>query len=250
MMVSRRFYRALRRINPGPLARVAIVGGFLLHAAAIGLMSVRVGSIVDAKTPKPFVSWVDLAAEATDPALRVQALLFDSEPLFMPTRWNFAGNYDDVASLEKASEMFRPFPPRITLDNAPLPPRPLPGDTDPWQLRSSLADSEIGAMRLFGRTGLRRDGFSARLFAVEARDTLTGRSLRVEVESEARGGIGGLWRPAVFSLQYGLDGPIGEPLIVESSGVPDLDMLFAEYLGGLDFYRRLQPGYYTITVGP
>ena len=67
-----------------------------------------------ANLPSSFdVRWIESGLEETEDSLADSALLFDAEPLFLPTEWNSASDVTSIARLRDATELFPPFSSRV-----------------------------------------------------------------------------------------------------------------------------------------
>jgi hypothetical protein len=236
-----------------PFAAIAVMGGFMLHIGIFYLIRIEVP--VPRSVPEDPVS-VDYLGDLgirADPALRSQAVLRDSAPLFMPTRWNLVSQMGNVASLREATEVFAPYPPELTLpDSAP---GSFPAEVDESRVRETLlsARPEFYLSR-YGRQA--RESIATPDSSPSAlAQPLAGKlASPVRLESLPEGlrerAPETLWAPFQIYLQLVNGMPSGRPVIAQSSGFSDWDEALQDFVGSLDFYHSLQSGYYRITVYP
>ncbi len=71
-----------------PLLRVGLLLGVALHLAGFLIFRVVSSLLPDREATRPYVKYVSAGSLASDRELEEQAALFDSAPLFIPTRWN------------------------------------------------------------------------------------------------------------------------------------------------------------------
>ncbi len=243
----------LRRLRPTPLALAAILGGAGVHALAVVLVRVPDPAASAPATAAAFVRWTEDAGE--DARVREQALLFDSAPLFVPTVWNSASAIDGVASLEEQAELYGVFSPRLRIDEAEAPTgeiaarfRPPAVDVlrDVRLLRGTEGFGKGGA-----RMGAAPDPRPVRMLVEPLAGGGETGVLRLEVPEDVAAAIpGGLWETPVFFVDAALTGVLGTPVMARSSGIPELDAGLRRHLGGAEFARRLETGYYRVTLVP
>ena len=101
-----------------PIALFTIFLGLVAHLGVFFLFKIEGPSVLDSEGRGTAMEFVGDLGRGQDPVLREQALLRDSAPVFMPTRWNLASEMTGVASLRESTEVFAPFPPRISLPEA------------------------------------------------------------------------------------------------------------------------------------
>ena len=97
-----------------PLLRVSLLLGVALHLAGFLLFRVVSSPLPDRVATAPYVEYVSAGSLANDRELEELAALFDSAPLFIPTRWNAS----QVLLLDPKDEMqvqFAEFEPKIQL---------------------------------------------------------------------------------------------------------------------------------------
>ena len=235
------------------VAAFSILGGLLAHVGIFYLIRIEPPAIRPAPVDTARFDYVGDLGVRSDPVLRQQALLFDSAPLFMPTRWNPVSEMSDVASLREAAEVFDVFPPHLNIPDSPPDIQALPfvrGSLDSLQLPEdpSFFLSRFG-QRAVTLPDLPPSGPSIHPFRL---DTGGGGSVSPQsIPSSLEAMIpDSLWSPALFYLQIVHGKVLGVPATAQSSGFSDWDRALQDFLGSLDFYHRLDSGYYRVTVYP
>jgi len=97
-----------------PLLRVSLLLGVALHLAGFLIFRVVSSPLPDRVATGPYVEYVSAGSLANDRELEELAALFDSAPLFIPTRWN-ASQVLLVDSKDKMQGQFPEFEPEIQL---------------------------------------------------------------------------------------------------------------------------------------
>lgn len=244
-------HRSVNRYRP--LVLVSVVVGLLAHFGIFLLIRIELPTSRKDLPEQAAVQFMGDAEEGPEGVVREQSILFDSAPLFMPTRLNLVSVMDQVASLREATEAFSLFPPRLSL------PERLPGV-------SSVVDSGLVSLeqRLPGGTSF----FLAKLGrgplpstdAVSPVGNVQALRLDASIPPPALslplpGALQGtapdtLWSAARLHLQMVNGRPVGLPLVAQSSGFTDWDRALQVYVGSLSFYGNLPDGYFGITVFP
>lgn len=178
-----------------------------------------------------------------------QALLLDSKPLFMPTRWNYASDLQEIARLRDETELFHPYPETLRLKELSsfvgLPRAPA---------RTSILEEQLAESELYPLDGLGESAGGESGGAVEAVPVRSG-FLTWERPGDGKIGRfelsadrlpespGELWTPSVFWVV--VDPAVGTipPLRLTSSGIAWWDGQLREYLRSPQFLARLSPGY-------
>jgi hypothetical protein len=235
------------------LAAVSVLVGIVAHLGIFYFLKFQGPAARERPESDSEIEYVGNLASESDPVLREQGLLFDSAPLFMPTRWNLGSEMGSVASLREATEVFAIFPPELSLPEAE--PRILDSITE--ERMTPLRELPSGpsfVMAAFGRAPGDSEAASPAPMIVEARplNNQNGTdAVRIRVPgSLAQQGPRSLWSPARFHLQLAEGRPLGRPVVASSSGFTEWDESLQLYVGSLDFYRFLRNGYYLITVYP
>ena len=105
-------HRSQKMISP--LLRVSLLLGVALHLAGFLIFRVISSPLPDREVARPYVEYVSAGSLANDQELEEQAVLFDSAPLFIPTRWN-ASQVIFVDPGDGLRGQFPEFEPKIDL---------------------------------------------------------------------------------------------------------------------------------------
>lgn len=201
------------------------------------------------RTPTPPFISIQKPGGAADMTMD-QALLFDSAPLFLPTRWSTTLSGSRVGR-PGGDDPFALFASEISATPASLRPPAIPvGDAVPALL------PDRGGMDEFSAMG--RDDPSAKVGALpprgaawEVRRADNGNlvlSGRVKSAIPEAGDL--LWQPAEFWLMVNQAGPVGAPLVASGTGSDSLDAALRSLIQSSEPVNLLPPGYYRIVVGP
>ncbi len=97
-----------------PLLWVGLLLGVALHLAGFLIFRVVSSPLPDREATRPYVEYVSAGSLASDRELEEQAVLFDSAPLFIPTRWN-ASQVISFDAADTLREQFPEFEPNVDL---------------------------------------------------------------------------------------------------------------------------------------
>ena len=235
-----------------PIALLTILLGLLAHLAVFFIVQIESPPVPDAQEARTVIEFVGDLGQGQDPVLREQALLRDSAPVFMPTRWNLASEMTGVASLREATEVFAPFPARIRLREAG--PGSFDGEKPPSKREYFLPHEAGFFLSLFGRNEIPLREVSpsypaiiAERMGTEVPVWLDRSPLPNSLEALRPAA---LWNPGRLFLQVREGRVFGVPLIARSTGFTEWDQALQDYLASLAFYSRLDDGYYRITAYP
>lgn len=235
-----------------PVLRVALMVGVAVHLAGFLLFRVISNPLPTRDDRAAFVRYVSAGSLAGDLALEEQAQLFDSAPLFVPTKWNAAQNVS-LAQRDRVRERFAEFEPSIdllkALDNSDA----LIGSGDSVGQPGDLLASRFWVF--FERFGQSDD--VVQTFAD------TGHFAEVAIVGSARQSAMTLDCPMEFNdpapvnepvqlyIRVGGDGRrLGEPLIATTSGNEAFDRAAQRWLQLPATVGRLPAGYLSVTVYP
>lgn len=232
---------------PAAAIIAVIVFGILAHVGGFALVQVMPPRH-EAPEPTP-----PLLAYAPD-ALRGNligelALLSDTEPLILPTRWNASVQRQRSIKLEPTG-FFAPFPAEILLTQMSAPGLPPTLVTQPMPPRQTLRLSTSWMLSRFDAPKTITP-LPSRVAALQVRgadhallitQTLDWDDFPVEPDE--------LWQPAIFHWNVATEGVLGLPLLEESSGNRELDRYLQQRLSRLPTLRQLPAGYYKVTFGP
>lgn len=235
-----------------PIALFTIFLGVVAHLGVFFLFKIEGPSLLDSEERGTAMEFVGDLGHGQDPVLREQALLRDSAPVFMPTRWNLASEMTGVASLRESTEVFASFSPRISLPES-IPDILDPGPS-PSPSRELLPDDTSFYLSLLGRIE------SPSGQTLPSRPVIKAERMGTEVSSRAESSPlpaslnalrpAALWNPARLFLQIQNGKVVGVPLISRSTGFTEWDQALQDHVGSLEFYSRLDDGYYRLTAYP
>lgn len=193
---------------------------------------------------------------ANQPSPRYQtafADLFDSQSLFMPTRYNSAGSLSGVSGLQEASEVFSDFPPSLALGVLPIL-SPNPGNEMPEE-EDLLPSSPAFVMSMLFRdvgmsssvTQAKRAILSDSLSKIYP-DNLHNKKTIKELENIPK--IEFANGPVEVSIQLEHGRPVGRPVIWKDGTSLEIRSLMESYLLNPEVYLDLSDGYYKLSIYP
>lgn len=234
----------------GRVARVAILTGVLLHLAGFFIFRVVAEPEIKTSQPNPKVS-VASSSKAAE-ALIAMAELADSEPLFLPTRWNATTSPVQVVSARLNASPFDTFPPEIALDSATFKAQTSPR-SNANVLPEEVLTLEPGTVfSTFGSDLSLPPVEQPKGPVMEIYDFETGQLLgtypfTVDALGETAPES---WRFAEFQVFVEDTGLLGDPLLVTSTDQEELDRALGRFLLRRLKSDSLAPGYYRIVIGP
>ena len=201
------------------------------------------------------VALVRIDSSGANEVLRLESLLRDPAPLFLPTSLSTAHAVRADRILQRPGDSFRPFPPSFVYARGEGPvslPPPVRVPTSAAQAFDTLQSDKpfIG----LGQRELRTPALPPRAASIELRSASSGTSLAT-LELSALGVQSGLpWTPAEFLVCARPGGLAGKPSLQASSGVELIDQALEraiiEHWPELERRGRLTPGIYHLCVGP
>lgn len=237
-------------------ARVFWLSGLAiaLFVHAIGLLVFKVEE-KEAAAPEVDYQFASLPSipwqEEQGNLLREQAYLQDSAPLFLPTRWNAASSPVVRALEQRPVDLFEPFPARLSYQESDF----RLGTFAEVRQESPLESLKVFRNRthtFFGRGRVPQPELSPRFALIEVRDPGDGRVvLSAPVPGEGAPSLPNrLWRPMEFLLQVEAIGLVGQSVMLEGSGVEEVDQFLRRALRRVVSEQMLDIGYYRVTAGP
>ena len=198
----------------------------------------------------PSVSYLNLeGVHAANKVVKEKLALFDSKPLFLATHWNY--NEAPQESGLKASSLFPLYPFVLKLNDeifdqvlSPLSAKIQPKDLlkpKYWNFFSAFGQEPQGSIGLQKRAGY-----------LKVIDLNKGESIYEQVilaEDVQALSIPTLETTVEFLILIGKQGPIGLPMLVQSSGEQSTDNALKAFLKGDNFLFRSK-GYYEVQIGP
>jgi len=230
-----------------PIALGVVAFAVAAHLALLYFLPTEPVGHVQNEAQEPFMTF-DQPGHGGD-MTREQAMLLDSAPLFLPTRWSTALIGDVDKAVYKA-DFFDSFPQEISLSSENIRTFPLRG------AGAEQSDDQLGPERVTPSLGASAE--------IVARMKLPSRGAFFEVSrvsdgqtvlsgtfpSPLPGAVDGLWQPVDMWVRIVQAGVLGQPLLAGSSGVEDLDAALRGLVARSEAVALLPPGYYSICVGP
>lgn len=247
-----------------PFFQLALLAGLLLYVVAVSVVRINTPAIEPVRFPPVYVHYSIGPTAAAGAALREQALLFDSEPLFLPTTWNFASHAAHPLKISPRP-VFPDFPAHVDPTGQDNPggvfaqnsvrPEVSPLTTlqpGQWDVLGVFGQAPSLAPRLPERGAFLQ---VTRLDSSNDPAARPGRLVLEEIWSAAEApkstlNLQALWGPATFLVLFSDTGPVGEPLLVNSSGIYAVDDDLRARLDARFRHRPLPPGTYQVVIGP
>tara|TARA_B110000908_G_scaffold83469_1_gene99898 strand:+ start:3897 stop:4667 length:771 start_codon:yes stop_codon:yes gene_type:complete len=235
-----------------PLLRVSLLLGVALHLAGFLIFRVVSSPLPDRVATRPYVEYVSAGSLANDRELEELAALFDSAPLFIPTRWN-ASQVMELDPRDRMQGQFPEFEPEIQLlselqPSSFLVPQNIAVDKPLdllasrfWRFFAGFAESPrpvaefpdvtpIAEVSIVGQLAARRLSIPAELSYTT--------SSSVE-------------RPVLYYVRASGSGlTLSAPTLGQSSGNADFDRATDEWLRRPEVLGQLPQGYLSIKVFP
>lgn len=233
-----------------PFLWMALVGGLLVHIAGFLIFQIVTHSLPEKREAPPLLEYLSERAFSGEVELEEQAILFDSAPLFVPTRWS--ASYGLFAERRTDSWAFPEYEPEIRLLE----------DLEPVAL---VVDSINGVREpedlLDARYWDFFDGFSAGGEPAKPLPTSgpvaeiqvmhTSRLIKQSAPLSLEPGVRLAEQPALFYLRVDASGEqISQPRLAESSGVDAFDRAARQWLERSVMTANLPVGYLSVRVFP
>jgi hypothetical protein len=244
------------RANPrsqqliSPVLRLALLLGVALHLAVFLFFRV-ISSPLPQRAARPsFAQYVSADSLASDAELEEQAALFDSAPLFIPTRWN-ASQASPVNLRNAARGQFPEFEPEINLLRELQPSSRLVARdlnvSAPIDLLASRFWRFFEGAPSEALVALPASPPIAEV-VVLASPTAAPLSLPAALTFTSAAPVA---RPVLYYLRVFAGGVVwAAPTLGRSSGNQAFDAAAAEWLGRSEVQAQLPQGYLSITVFP
>lgn len=234
----------------GKFARLAILFGVLIHLAGFMVFRVITEPKFEPYEPTSHVS-VSPSSQAAE-ALVAMAALADSEPLFLPTRWNASVTHRNDPVSSNNTSPFDTFPPEIVLSEAAFDESGTPIGALPRQPEDALLLDPGAVFFSFGRdrsltavvpdTAPRIEVYDFDTGELETKTTITPEALLTPLPPS--------WRFGEFQITFDTTGLLGKPLLNVSTDQEALDKALSAYLLQWFSDNPLPAGNYRVIVGP
>ena len=203
-----------------------------------------------AKSPQPFVRWIGAGATAGNAVLREQTQLFDPQPLFFPTEWNYGERALPESVRRQPGQVFGSFGASLIFGEQSLKAYGTEAMAAPERLADVVVQGNEAPFDGMGQVDVQRPALETRGAFLEVEELAQG---KIIVHQSLNGlDVPGLdFSPAEFLVVVGIAGVVGDPIVVNGSGREDIDILLRAFL--VKTFRlgeRLNPGRYRVWVGP
>jgi hypothetical protein len=233
-----------------PFLWTVLVVGVLVHLAGFLVFQIVSQPLPDNKNEAPLLEYLSERAFSGEVELEEQAILFDSAPLFVPTRWSASSG---LFTAQRADQwVFPEYEPEIKLLEDLEPVALVVDSVDDVVAPEDLLDSRYWEFFTgFARGGespisLTSSGPIAEIQVLSTQQ-ITKQSVRLVMESTSP--LAG--RPAHFYLRVDATGRmLSRPRLAESSGVDDFDQAVRQWLQSSVLAADLPVGYLSIRVFP
>lgn len=237
------------------LFKVALAIGILAHLA--GFAAFRV---VDTVTPvsvrqQAFIRFENLTAQDGDRFFEEQAMLLDSEPLFLPTQWNYAARVRTEAPQPSPTQLpFEPFSETIRLRQVDFfGDHPIEAPVNTPQLIANIISDRRDVLSSVNISSSSAAPLTNRLAFIRFQ-RIGGEEIIVERVIRSAGDaitpLGQLWEPVELLMQIDAGGRMDKPVMVSTSGSEETDARILEWVVAPENIRGVPPGYYRVTAGP
>lgn len=207
----------------------------------------------------PFVRLAGTGGSAAAQLLRERADLFDPTPLFFPTEWNYGQSSYGQRPLPETmrrqpEQVFGGFPPNYTFTEQNIRAYGAESVALPERLVDVLAQGNDKPLAGMGQIDVQRPALPERRAFLEVIGLSDGQIILSQLLSNIsipRQDFG----PLEFLVVVSSSGIIGEPVLMNGSGLEEVDegvdAFFRGYLvKSFRLGERLNPGRYRVLVGP
>ena len=205
---------------------------------------------VAVRAPQPFVRLIGADAAGGNAVLREQTQLFDPQPLFFPTEWNYGQRALPGSVRRQPGQVFGSFGANLVFGEQTLKAYGTEATAAPERLADVVVQGNEAPLDGMGQVDVQRPALASREGFLEVQEFQRGKTF----VSQALNGLNIPrvdFSPAEFLVVVGIAGLVGEPIVVSGSGREDIDVLLRSYL--VKTFRigeRLNPGRYRVLVGP
>jgi len=238
------------RQNWLPFSKYSLLIALGVHAVGFLLFRTVTKDLPDKEPTRPYVTFVSSDSLAKDAKLEEFALLFDSAPLFIPTRWN-ASRLIEVDFEDVSLEQFAAFEPQIGLLDELRPSSSLISESYPINQPSDLLASRFWRFFTdFDRSAdlIQPFELAAPLAEVSVLGAPNSLMIPLPVDLESTTSFLVL-RPVSYFVRMSTNGvALGVPILDETSGDDAFDQSVAEWLQGPETLALLPDGYLSVRV--
>jgi len=248
-------FRQVLGVFRSPWSQLALLAGVCVHILGFVMFKVTTEANFELETPEAFVRFPASGAAINTEVFDEQALLYDSEPIFLPTRWN-AGPEKVYKILSVVGDSpFEPFSELRMIDVVNQ-------DTYRWAVpEEKILSAPEDVLTLenpqlfagFGRVTPPQIEIPDVDFSIAVYNLFDG-VLVYEAYYSAIQGFplkgGELWTVLELMVIVDTAGVTGEPLVAQSTGKPELDQFLKQFSRENLSRHLVEPGYFQIFIGP
>lgn len=235
-----------------PMRWILLSGGVVALLFAFVVLKIPLVNRVELDDSAAFAQYIIYDDDSRSRRLHEQAKLFDSAPLFLPTKWNYGSALQDNLLMRKGDVLFKPYPPSLLLEGEELADLPIFEQSKVNRPRELLANRYWSLFGSFGEAEEKLEKQPAggsflivQEFGAEVPVRRQRLPDRIAEQLEAL-----FWAPTRFSVTVDAIGMVGAPKLTESSGFEMVDSVLREYLLEPFFSAGLSPGYYRVEIWP
>ena len=235
-----------------PLLRVSLLLGVALHLAGFLFFRVVSSPLPDRAAIRPYVQYVSAGSFANDRELEELAALFDSAPLFIPTRWN-ASQVLELDPRDGMRGQFPEFEPEIQLlselqPSSFLVPQNVAVDQPLdllasrfWRFFAGFAESQQPVAAF-------PDAMPIAEVSIVGQQAARGLSIPVDLSYTTASSVE---RRVLYYVRVSGKGlTLSAPVLSQSSGNADFDRAVDEWLRRPEVRGQLPHGYLSVKVFP
>jgi hypothetical protein len=248
MTEEQKYKRSLRRKRV--LFSFVLVLGFLVHLVGFTYLKLRRNPDTGDIFKRPFVHFDGVNQDASNQVVQERSMLFDSAPLFLPTRWNTAGVYEQPDLSKVQTPLFYLYSEQITLSEDTLSPESSYVALRDEGLDSQLTEADFSSLKHFGEQDVEKRVY-AKGVPYRVWDFYTGKMVFEGDLPPEIGLEGNVERPefSEWILLVTVYGVTGEPYRVKGNSVPRRDVAIRNWLMKAPFIKAYQSGYFRVVIG-
>ncbi len=236
-----------------PVLRLALLLGILVHLIGFLLFRVISSPLPVREDKRPFITYLPPASMLQNESLEQRASLFDSAPLFVPTRWSASVHIYPEASAYTI-RIFDDYEPSIRLQEELRPERFPMGEGDGVERPEDLISLQfMQPFSLFGLGDVPEITLEDWSPVVRVRHLNEGESgaevYPADLSVDNLPVLSSVERPAVYYVNKSNSGMLlSRPLLTQSSGNADLDGMLMDWLLEPSTLAGLPSGYLEVSV--
>ncbi len=228
---------------------ISLILGLVVHLTGFLIFRIRTVSLPSREDSGAFVEYVSAQSMNGASELEEQAMLFDSAPLFIPTRWNAAQDVYVVGNRQISGE-FHDFEPEIDLMVSLELEKFLLADNT--QIREPVDLLASRYWEFFKDFGYSHDAIVPFSDPQSVATVRVAGEMRMELHPQLKGdAFSDVLEPVIYYLGMAPSGrTLGGPALARSSGNQSFDRAVSDWLTIPSVLAQLPSGYLEIKVYP